>query len=231
MNQQTGDPTSVRDWLKSQREARPHWFKVRATARPTLRECPKPPRLRPRPLGSSPTRSVPQPLARPAKDTTAPAGRLMQEMSEQEFAQYKKQNRHARLVSISNVGGRRTCVVDCGSQATAQQAGGQSLDEYRQLAEDPGPGPHGWCEVMLAGQPCDSDAPPPRGWPRRPQAARRPTRHGRTVAATVTTSCPRNDTKRERHYDADGNEVRTRGVRQVNPTANTLGGAVSLTSE
>ena len=64
----------------------------------------------------------------------------MREMSKHEFVVYRKQNRHTRMVSVSNIAGRRVCVVDCGPVANAQQVGGQSIDEYKQWRKSQGMG-------------------------------------------------------------------------------------------
>jgi hypothetical protein len=122
VNQETGEAVRIREWLRSQRESKTHWFK--ATSDPSQ------PVVQSKRAGFDPNPQLPVSPGQPAKDT-APMGRVMQEMSEHEFVAYRKQNRHARMVSFSNIAGRRVCVVDCGSAATAQQVGGQSMGEYR----------------------------------------------------------------------------------------------------
>ena len=61
-------------------------------------------------------------------------------MTDREFADYRKQNPYARIISSSNFGGQRSLTVDCGSAATSQQVGSQTLEEYKEWRKTQGMG-------------------------------------------------------------------------------------------
>ena len=132
VSRETGEPTTVRQWLQGQREAKGYWFRPEAS--------PASPADQSKPAGFAPDAQQPQPPGQPVQGTAAPVGRMVQEMSEHEFTVYKKQNRYARILSSVNVGGRRVLTVDCGGQASPRQVGGQALDEYRKWRETQGMG-------------------------------------------------------------------------------------------
>jgi len=133
VNRDTGLPLSVRDWLKGQRDKRPHWFKQSDSGSPGE------PVSASKKAGFDPANTQPTPPGT-APASSAPVGRELRQMSEHEYAQYRRENRHARVLAAANVGGQRVFTVDCGSAATAQQVGAQSMDEYRRWRESQGLG-------------------------------------------------------------------------------------------
>lgn len=59
-------------------------------------------------------------------------------MSEREWADYSKQNRHAKVVSKSSNRGSPSYVVDVGTSAGSAETSQMSMDEYREWRKSVG---------------------------------------------------------------------------------------------
>ena len=138
VDRESGEPTSVRDWLKNQRQHKPHWFRTPEAS--TSASSSDEPTVVSKGKGIPAEDTRPTPPGREAHQDPVPTGRRVRQMSEREYADYRKQNPHARVLSTGNSGGQLTYTVDCGSEASPQQVGGQSMDEYRKWRQGQGLG-------------------------------------------------------------------------------------------
>ena len=129
----TNAPTSVREWLASRREDKVHWFRADDNPQPNR------PAAR-APVPGAVTNDAPPPAV-PGRDrqpSTAPLGRRQVVMSEREWADYSKQNRHAKVVSKSSNRGSPSYVVDVGTSAGSAETSQMSMDEYREWRKSVG---------------------------------------------------------------------------------------------
>ncbi|MEQ8769225.1 MAG: hypothetical protein RIB60_01815 [Phycisphaerales bacterium] len=121
VRRQTGEATSVREWLALRREDKGHWFRD-APAKAARAAVP----------GAVTSNAPPTPVPGADREaSTAPLGRRQVVMSEKDWTDYSKKNRHATVVSKSTNGGQPRYVVDVGSAANASQTSQMSMEEYR----------------------------------------------------------------------------------------------------
>lgn len=120
-------PTSVRGLLASRREDKGHWFRPDENPQPT-----EPTHRAAVPGAVTNNAAPPQVPGVDRKPTTAPMGRRQVTMSEREWADYSKKNRHARVVSKSSNRGQPSYVVDVGTAAGSAETSQMYMDEYRE---------------------------------------------------------------------------------------------------